>query len=587
MNWEAWLTLIIVVVTIAVIARELVPPGGVVLGAVVVLLVADVVTFTEGFSGFSNPAPITVAALYVVAAGIERTGVLDRLVDITLGSSRDARATLTRLVGPSAVSSAFLNNTPIVAMFSPAVSRWAERGGRAISGLLMPLSFAAILGGMVTVVGTSTNIVVSGLLEGYEMEALGFFEVAKLGLPVAVIGLVLIVLVAPLVLPDRRSAWRDRDDIREYTVEMAVDPGGPVDGITVEEAGLRQLSGVYLLQVERDERLVGAVGPEYVIEGGDILRFVGNVRNVADLQERSGLTHTGRTVEGIDPGRMDFFEAVVGVGSPLVGSSLREIGFRQRYQAVVVAIHRADQRVFGKLGDIRLKVGDTLLVLGTREFRQAWRGAGDFLLIARLDHADPSRTSRAVAATVIGLAVMVSAAIGLLPILEASLLGALAMILSGALTPEEAMQSVDLDVVILIASSFGIGSAMVSTGLATRLAEGIVTGLSDLGGGVVLLGIALATIALTELITNNAAAVLVFPIALAVATNTGADPRAFALTVALAASASFLTPIGYQTNTMVWGPGGYRFTDYARLGVPLTVTTLLVIVVVAPMWWVV
>ena len=585
MSWEAWLTLAVVLLTIVVLTLEVAAPGGVVLTAVVVLLVADVVSPAEAFVGFANPAPITVAGLYVVAAGVERTGMLNRLVDLVLGREAGERGNLARLLVPSAAASAFLNNTPIVAMMSPAVSRWAQRSGRSVSGLLMPLSFAAILGGMVTIIGTSTNIVVSGLLEEFGMEPLGFFEVAKLGLPIAIVGLGYIVLAAPTALPDRRPARRDIEDVREYMVEMKVEPGGPVDGSSVEDAGLRHLAGVFLVQVERDGRVVGAVGPDFALIGGDTLRFVGNARDVADLQERPGIAPAASAAGDIPSGRMVFFEAVVGVGSPLVGQSLRTIGFRQRYQAAVIAIHRADQRVPGKLGDTRLRVGDTLLVLGTSEFRSLWHGSRDFLLVARLDEAEPTRSRKLVPAALIGVAVVVTAATGTLPIVEASLLGALAMVLTGVLSVEEATNAVDLNVIVLIASSFGVGAAITTTGLASDLADGIVIALDALGGPVVLAGVAAATLVLTELITNNAAAVLMFPIALAVAAETGSDPHAFAVTVAVAASASFLTPIGYQTNTMVWGPGGYRFGDYARLGLPLTLVTIVSVAVAAPLWW--
>jgi len=396
---------------------------------------------------------------------------------------------------------------------------------------------------------------------------------------------VFIVFASPIVLPTRRSARRDIDDSREYTVEMTVVSGGPVDGMMVEEAGLRHLAGVFLIQVERRGQLVGAVAPDFTLRGGDTLRFVGNALEAADLQERVGLVAAAETGGGIPPGRMAFFEAVVGAGSGLVGRSLRETGFRQRYRGAVLAIHRADQRVLGKLGDAKLRVGDTLLLLAAPEFGARWHGSGDFLMVSRLDGTEPARSAKVGHAALVGGAVVVAAATGFLPILEASLLGAFAMVLLGVLTPSEARRAVDLNVVVLIAGSFGISAAIAATGLAATAADGLVAALEGLGTPAVLVGVALMTLALTEAVTNNGAAVLVFPIAIAVAVEAGADPRAFAATVALTASASFLTPIGYQTNTMVWGPGGYRFGDYSRLGFPLTLLTLGVVAVVAPLWW--
>lgn len=586
MTWEAWFTLAVVALTIVALAKDFTAPAAVVFAAAVALLVAGVVEPTEAFAGFANPAPITVAALYVVAAGIERTGILNRLIDSTLGSGSGERRTLTRLLLPSAAASAFLNNTPIVAMLVPALSRWSQRVGRSASRYLMPLSFAVILGGMLTLIGTSTNIVVSGLMDSEGIGPLGFFEVTKLGLPVAAVGLVLIILLTPTLLPDRRPARRDIEDVREFVVELRVDMGGPLDGASVEGGGLRHLVGVFLAQVERGTELIAPVGPDTVLRGGDLLRFVGNARDVADLTGRAGLTaEAHQHTVAIPTGRLALFEAVIGDASPLVGSSLKTIGFRDRYQAAVLAIHRADRRVEAKLGEVRLKTGDTLLVLGSPAFGERWQGSNDFLLVSRFGASDPPRPDKVLPATLIGVGVVVVAGSGLLPILDVSLLGAFAVVLFGVLSPGEARSAVDLDVIIVIAASFGIGAALSETGLAADLAHWLVEGFQPLGGIGVLIGVALATLALTEAITNNAAAVLMFPIAMAAAEQVGADPRAYAIVVAVMASASFLTPIGYQTNTMVWGPGGYRFGDYARLGFPLTLLALAVMAVLAPVWW--
>jgi di/tricarboxylate transporter len=586
MTWEAWFTLGVIVVAILALVRDFTAPSVVVFAGVVTLLVAGVIEPAQAFSGFSNPAPITVAALYVVAAGIERTGVLNRLVDRTLEGGSGERRTLARLLLPSAGASALLNNTPIVAMLVPAVSRWSQRVGRSVSRYLMPLSFAVILGGMVTLIGTSTNIVVSGLMEGSGMEPLGFFEIAKIGLPVAVVGLAMLIVFAPAMLPERRAARRDIEDVREFVVELRVDRRGALDGATVEGGGLRHLVGVFLAQVERGPEMIAPVAPDTLLQGGDLLRFVGNARDVADLQGRSGLTPEAQQhTVAIPTGHLALFEAVIGDTSPLVGTSLKAIGFRDRYQAAVLAIHRADRRVEAKLGEVRLKTGDTLLVLASPAFADRWHGSADFLLVSRFGAADPPRANKIVPAMVIGAAVVVVAALGLLSILEVSLLGAFAIVGLGVLTPGEARAAVNLDVIVVIAASFGIGAALMDTGLASRAAGWLVDVFQPMGTVGVLIGVALATIALTEAITNNAAAVLVFPIGVAAAGRVGADPRAFAVVVAVMASASFLTPIGYQTNTMVWGPGGYRFGDYARLGFPLTLLTLAAVALLAPVWW--
>ena len=586
MSWEAWFTLAVVALTVVLLAREVLAPSGVVFGATVVLLVADVIDPAQAFGGFSNPAPITVAALYVVAAGIERTGLLTPVVDAFLGGDGGTRSTLVRLMMPTAGASAFLNNTPIVAMLVPPVTRWSQRNGHPVSRYLMPLSFAAVLGGMITLIGTSTNVVVSGLLEASGRDAMGFFEISKVGLPVAVVGLVFMLVFTPLLLPERRAARRDIEDVREFVVEMTVDAGGPLDGVTVREGELRHLAGVFLAQVERSGRIIAPATPDTVLAGGDVLRFVGNAADVADLHSRRGLSPAvSDLLDGFSTQRLAFYEAVIGSSSPLAGRSLKSAGFRDRYRAAVIAVHRADHRVEGKLGEVRLRNGDTLLLIADASFRTRWHGTPDFLLVSRLGSTDPPRSAKALPAAAVGSAVVVVAGVGWLPILESSLVGALLMVGLGVLTPYEARTSVDLNVIVVIASSFGLGSALEATGLADRIADGIVDGLSDAGNVAVLLGVVLATVALTELITNNAAAILMFPIAVSAAVSVGGDPRGYAIAVALAASASFLTPIGYQTNTMVWGPGGYRFGDYARVGFPLTLVAIATIVVLAPVWW--
>jgi di/tricarboxylate transporter len=587
MSWEAWFTLAVLLVTIAALVREVAAPSATVLSAVIVLLVGGVLTPQQAFAGFSNPAPITVAALYVLARAVDKTGALQPLVAATLGEGKSRRWSLIRLAAPAAGASAFLNNTPIVAMLVPQVSDWADRRGQSPSRYLMPLSFAAIFGGMVTVIGTSTNLVVSGLLEATGQPPLAMFEISRLGLPVALVGCTLLVLLAPLLLPDRRPARRElEEDVREFVVNMTVEPGGPLDGKAVEAGGLRHLQGVYLVEIERGGRSIAPVPPTTVLLGDDRLSFVGKADLVVDLQSMRGLASTERQhVGAIDTARHTFFEAVVGATSPLVGKTLRDVEFRGRYQAAVVAIHRAGHRVQAKLGDVRLRVGDTLLMLAGADFRDRWRDRIDFLLVAPLGGAPPKTTRGAWLVGLIAVVIVGGASLGLLPILHLSLLGAVALVALRVLTPGEARRAVDLDVILVIAGAFGLGAAMTTTGLADRLAGALIQSLSFLGPIGVLAAVVLATVVLLAFITNNAAAVLMFPIAVSAAAGLGLPPRTFAIAVAVTASASFLTPIAYQTNLMVYGPGGYRFSDYARLGVPLTAIVVVGVVLLVPLLW--
>lgn len=586
MGWQAWFTLAVTVGSLVLLARELYAPSNIMLGAVIVLLLAGIISPTEAFAGFGNSAPITVAALYILARAVEKTGLMQPILQTVLGRGQ-GRGSLARLATTSAAASAFLNNTPLVAMLIGPVSDWATRTGRSPSRYLMPLSYAVILGGVITMIGTSTNLVVSGLLDAKSGAPMGFFEITPIGLPVAVLGVLVLTLTASRLLPDRRPARKDIEEtLREFVIAMRVIPGGPVDGRTVEQVGLRNLQGVFLVELERQEERIAPVASTDVLRGGDRLYFAGRVDQIMDLQAMRGLVSAEEEhLGGLDTARHTFFEAVIGPTSPLVGRTLKEVQFRARYQAAVVAIHRAGQRLKAKLGNVELRVADTLVVLADPGFRTRWRDRGDFLLVSQLGGTAPAVTRKAWFVGLVMVVVVLVAGLDLLPMLQASLLGGAALVAFGVLTAGEARSAVDLDVIIMVASSFGLGAGMENSGLADWLAGGIVGAFQGLGPLGVLLGIILATSLVTELITNNAAAALVFPIAWAAALQTGADPRLFAMVVAVMASTSFLTPIGYQTNTMIYGPGGYRFTDYARLGAPLNLVVIATIMLVAHFWY--
>lgn len=587
MTISAWFTLAVILIAAISMAREWIAPSMAVIAALVAVLVAGVVSPHQALSGFSNPAPVTVAALFVLARAVEKSGVLQPMLSSALSFSAGYRSNLLRLMVPTAGASAFLNNTPIVAMLVPEVSSWAERRGLPASRLLMPLSFAAILGGMVTLIGTSTNLVVSGLLEARGNEPLGMFEMTGVGLPAAVLGIAFLVLLTPRLLPDRKGPRQGFEEAtREFTVEMMVERGGAADGRTVEEIGLRNLLGVFLAWIQRQDRLVAPVAPDEILSAGDHLGFVGSADLIVDLQAVPGLRSAEhKHTASFRNGAHAFFEVVVSPISPLVGQSLKSIGFREQYQAAVLAIHRAGERVGGKLGDRILRPGDTLLLLTDHGFRDRWRDRRDFLLVSHLDGALPGEPREGIIALGAGIVIVVLAALGILPILKGALLAALLMVITGCLTANEARRAVDMDVILLIAAAFGLGAAMESSGLAEALVRGLLTPAADFGPVAVLMAVVLGTLILTEFVTNNAAAVLMFPLAIGSAELVGADPRAFAIAVALSASASFMTPVGYQTNAMVFGPGGYRFLDYARLGFPVALVIAVSVVLLISIQW--
>ncbi len=577
MSLDAWIAAAVIASMLVVLALELMPPAATVLTATVSLLVFGVIDEEQALSGFSNPAPLTVAALYVLAYAADKTGLLGPLVNRMLGKKGEVdRHSLARLTMPTAVISAFINNTPLVAMLIGQVTTWCKQRGVSPSLLLLPISYAAILGGTLTVIGTSTNLVASGLLEATGEPAIGMFEITKISGISALAGVLVVFLLVPRLLPERRAAVEEfTEEMREFTVQMEVIEDGPLDGSTIAEAGLRNLKGIFLVEIERQGTIFPAVSPSRSLSGGDRLTFAGDSDSIVSFQRTAGLRSAeDQHMLAIDSPGHTFFEAVVGADSRLVGQTLKEVEFRGRYQAAVVALHRAGTRIDRGLGRVELEAGDTLLLLAGPDFRARSRRGRDFLLVTRLGGPPPSATRRAPLVGLVALLVITLAAFEVMSILQAALIAAGFLIATRTISFSEAGEAIDFGVILLIASAFGIGEAMQTTGLA----ENVATGLLDLFGGLgdlgIIFGLALATTLLTEVITNNAAVVVVFPIATAIAIGAGLDPRIVAMMVAVVASSSFLTPMGYQTNTMVYGPGGYRFSDYVRAGLPVNLVVL-------------
>lgn len=581
MSPEAWLTLAVIVALVVVLAREAVQPAFAILATTIFLMLIGIIEPEQAFAGFSNEAPIVVASLLVFARAAEISGLLQPIIDRFIGTGPAPRGLLARVTFPLTLVSAFLNNTTLVAMSIPAIIDLCNRKGLSPSRFLMPISYAAVLGGVITTVGTSTNLTVSGLLAESGMRPLSLFELTPVGLPIAMIGALVLVLTAPRLLPDRARATDDIPRERDFSVSMMVQRGGPMVGRTIVQAGLRQLQGVYLVAIDRDGERIAPVSPETELRARDVLTFVGRVDQVVDLHRMRGLQSTHRRqIKQLSGDRHAFSEVVL--GERFTGTTLREDSFRARYGAAVVAIHRAGHRVEGKLGELPLRMGDTLLVLADQDFAARYRDSADFLVIASRGGISPTQPRRAKRVGLIGLGFVIVTGFEILPILHGSLLAALLLVATRSLTLRQAREAVDLNIVILIAAAFGLGFAVADTGLGRAVADVLLAIFLPFGLIGALAGILLATMALTELISNNAAAVFLFPVAVATAAATGSDPRPFVVAVTLGASLSFLTPIGYQTNLMVYGIGNYRFGDFTRLGIPLNLVSIVVSLALIP-----
>ncbi len=574
---KAALTLAVLAGVLGLLAFSSLGADAVLLAGLVAVFVAGVVDARTAVSGFSNEGMLTVAALFVVAAGVRQTGAVSRIAGLLLGRSSRLDVALARLSFPVAALSSVLNNTPIVAALLPAVKDWARRHDRAASKLLIPLSYAAVLGGTITVIGTSTNLVVTGLIERNlahtpGLERLGIFDISPIGLAVTGIGCLLLVLLGPRLLPDRRPAISGTDDPRLYTSEFLVRANGPLVGVTIEQAGLRHLPGAYLAELERGTTALPAVEPTTRLEEGDRLVFVGPREAVVDLQRIAGLAPAPHQTFQLGAPERDrcLVEAVVAPGNPLCGQSIREGEFRSQFHAVVIAAARDGQRLGGRIGDIVLERGDVLLLECSTSWAEEQRNRRNFYLVSEVADSGKFRHDRSLLSLAILLLMVLAAATELTTMFRAALVAAVAMVLTGCLTGSEARRAVELPVLVAIASAFGLGEAIRVSGLDRWLAESIV----ELGASTpfaALIAMYVATAILTELVTNNAAAALMFPFGLSLAARLEASPMPYCVAVMFAASASFATPIGYQTNLMVYGPGGYRFTDFLRVGVPMQI----------------
>lgn len=596
MEWQGWFTLAVLVCMIIALVREVLGTDIIVFIALGVLVCTGIITPGEAILGFANEGMLTVAILFVVAAAIQNTGALYGFFYAFLGKKKRNHSFL-KIFAPIALFSAFLNNTPIVVMFVPIIRRWAIDHKLSPSKYLLPLSYAAILGGACTLIGTSTNLIVNGLMMDHRMPSMSMFEISKVGVPCALIGLLYLRFIGMRLLPNRRDLIEDAvERSRDYLVEMRVQEKSPLVGQSIEEAGLRHLKGLYLVKIIRGTETIPAVAPKVRLQGNDKLIFSGKVDTIRDLQNnfRGLVPITGPDEEKDLRDTDKMAEAVVSPSSPLIGSTIRDSNFRTRYRASILAVHRNGQRIDSKIGDIVLHPGDTLLLLTSDAFDRSWKHSQDFYLVSELPETRIIATKQKPLALTIMALMIIAATLGpyLPPIGDApvdmflcALGAAMLMLVMRCISPDEARKSVELTVLVVIACSFGIGTALEKTGLASFIGNGIISAFSQFGTAGILAGLYLGTVVLSSVITNNATAVLMFPIAYQTALQLSLDPRPFAILIAVAASASFATPISYQTNMIVHGPGGYKFSDFLKTGIPLNLLLWLVAVFAILFFW--
>ena len=627
------------------------------IGGLVAVTLTGVIEPRQAVAGFSNTAVLTIAALLVVAAALRQTGVLDWVGQHWLGKVYTERSALLSLSLGLVAISAFLINTALVAMALPVVLDWCRKRGISPSRMLIPISYFAILGGVCTLIGTSTTLVVNGELRreyaermksdtldqsdtsdkteksaatdgaeadaaaerrwdeqtfGKQLRPMGLFEIGIVGLPCAIVGTVVLIVFSRRLLPNRTDMIGQLgEQRREYLVEMKVQSDCRLIGQTVQTAGLRHLPGLFLIEIDREGDIITPVTPSDVIRAGDRLIFTGVVSTILDLERIPGLVPAADTTYEFHPTarqQRHLTEAVLSRTSPLIGTTVRQANFRERYNAAVVAVHRNGVRLTNKIGNIKLEPGDTLLLQTRNQFVSTYRNSRDFYLVSSVEGAEPRRHDRARLASMLALLLVIWLALtsflgeglmqgdrtvfGLGEIWRGvsspeiiSMTIAVLMIVTRCLRISDAHAAIDYQILFIIVGALGLGKALTESGAAKSMAGGLIGLVGSEHPWLLLVLLYLITIVFTEMITNNAVAAMLFPFAVALAWQGDYNPRPFVMAVTLAASLSFITPIGYQTNLMVMGPGGYRPLDYLRAGLPIALVVTITALILIPRVW--
>jgi di/tricarboxylate transporter len=591
MSFEMIFVLLMILLMLTALLLELARPDMIVFSVLVVFLLSGLLTPEEALKGFSNQGMLTIALLFIVAGAVQKHGIIDELMKNWLNKSKSINGSMLRFYVPTALFSAFLNNTPIVVTFTPIIKKWCEDKGIAPSKFLIPLSYVTILGGTMTLMGTSTNLVVHGMLLENGLEGFSLFQLGIVGIPVTLIGLIYLFSVGYRLLPNHLG-FREQvtADTREYIAEMTVQTEFPYLNQSVKKAGLRELKGLYLIEIIRGNEKISPVRSTTIIQRGDRLIFTGLITTIADLQNTKGLvleTGTDLKLEELKNGQVDLVEAVISHQSSLVSKTIKESQFRSMFDAGVLAVHRNNERIKSKVGDIVLRPGDILLLLAGSDFIKKYQQSTDFYVVSSLDIPNNLSENKKKGWYSVGilLSMILFVTLGWLSMFKAMTLGVVLLIASKIITTEEAKKYVQFNVLLLIASAFGVGAAMTKSGLASWMAEGLLSIGEPMGIVIILFLIYILTNIFTELITNSAAAVLMLPIGLEMADSLGYSYMGFAVLITIAASASFITPIGYQTNLIVYGPGGYKFKDYIKVGTPLSILVMVMTVFIVKLVW--
>lgn len=583
MNIDVILVILTLLFIVISLYKEYIGPAFTFFIAVIFLGLTGILTPSEILSGFANEQIAVVIMLLLLGDIIRRAAIIEVLFNKVFTRAKGYKGFMAQMMILVGGFSAFLNNTPLVAVMMPYVHSWSKKNNIAPSKLLIPLSYAAILGGCITLIGTSTNLIVNGLVVDQtivpDMPALKLFDFAFVGGVMAVIGFFYLILFGNKLLPSKSDVMSVfTEKTREYIVEVKVRQDSNLVGKTIEEAGLRNLQDLYLIEILRGYYRIKAVSPDVIIDKDDILFFAGNTEAIAEMiNTKSGLS-VSQVGMFSKKNHTEVLEIVVSHNSSLINKTIKEACFRGKYDAAIIAVHRNGERVTGKIGEVRLKAGDALLLLVGDDFENHAKETLDFYLISKVREIRKLEFYKvAVLLGGTGLAILLSA-LGVISLFMALIVLLTIILILNISSPKDLPKSIDYNLAVIIALSLALGTAMIKSGVAEMIADFLISVFLPLGKVSILFGIYFITSILAAYITNKAAVAIIFPISLTIAVDLGLDPTPFALIVAFAAAANFMTPIGYQTNLMVYGPGRYSFNDYFKIGFPLTIIYMIVTV---------
>ena len=583
MSYDAYLCAAVLVVAFMALLLSRWPADFILLSALGIMVLLNIVDIETAIAGWANQSVLTVAALYVLAEGVRRSGALVLLTKpLLLQACKMQRLAMSVLLFPVALMSAFINNTPVVAMLIPSVKDWAKDQGFSRRSVLMPLSFAAILGGTCTIIGSSTNLLVAAMVWEHSQVEIDFFALTPIGLSAAVIGILYLIICAPFLLKSKEADADVFDHPEEFTLEFLVNAGSPLIGQHLGDVKVAHKQGLTPAEIVRGDTLIPAPQSGELIQDNDRLIFAGPAVELLAVHQIQGLDPAEDRLFGHEPGRARrvLVSVVLAARSPLVGTRIGEGRFRRHYGGAVMAVARSGERISAAdQAAWTFKAGDTLLIEARHDFIDQQSGNRDFYVVSNYDAPVPDQQWRALTVLALVIGLMLVVAFGLVSMLLGAAVVSIIFYALGVYNSRQARSSIDLQVIAVMAAAIGIGSALQATGIVALIAESIL----NVGSPQMALALLfIATAFLTELISNAAAAAVMTPVALSLAVSLGGSPIPWALTVMMAASASFITPLGYQTNLMVYGPGNYRFRDFLVVGFPLTVIVATLTIWIAP-----